>query len=702
MCRCSSSSTICDACWLATQDTLRRSIQVDGSGNISRNKIASLLSTLGMNGSTSIEQLIDMSGALSNDRVNLEKFIACLSRGFAPAPAPSTPSRECRLRIFHINDVYLLDNLATLKTCVEKLSEGLPRSNVLTTLAGDFLAPSLLSSIDHGHGMVDIMNSIPVDAVCFGNHESDVPHPSLLSRIRQYKGTWLNSNMRSFNEEEGKNLPPGALPDNHLIELEGGRSVALIGLCCGGGSNVSLYRDGAFNGHAARITPVLDAVDDAAARARAAYPNVDCVIPLTHQYMPDDLELSSRDFPVVLGGHDHSVFNETRNGTLFIKAGEDAYQVAVIDIVWATDAPPAPAPPTSVSVQLVQLVQPLQHEGPPMELQYTPDDAVLERIKNWQKPAVELQSAVLARLEPGKYSSVGVRQAESTMATLICTAMSDVVDCDGALINAGAVRGNKNYEDGEISYADLSSECPFPTAYVVVRLEGDYLSRAVAQSRQLWKEAGVVPDALHCDDQMRVNPETLAVMEVNGEPLIPHQTYDILMNSYLMQSNPVLQEYADKYPDRVPPEDSGQPALQILVQYFCDKVWKALVDVKGSGTITLCDIDQFFVEADTDFSGDISEDELLDILKKRASHLPGVARVVAKQCLSFADKNNDGKVDRSELIGFMHAEVKQHVQLGPSRYSRVHGSVLNCLNYGNDKFVNQLSSFGEDDSDASE
>ena len=84
--------------------------------------------------------------------------------------------------------------------------------------------------------------------------------------------------MRSFNESEP--LPPGALPDNHLIQLDGGRSVALLGLCCGGGKSASLYREGAFNGHAAKITPVLDAVDDAVARAKSAYPKVDCVISL--------------------------------------------------------------------------------------------------------------------------------------------------------------------------------------------------------------------------------------------------------------------------------------------------------------------------------------------------------------------------------------------------------------------------------------
>ena len=239
----------------------------------------------------------------------------------APEDTPIPPGKECRLRIFHINDVYLFDNLPALKTCIEERSKDLPRANILTTLAGDFLAPSLLSSIDHGRGMVALMNSLPVDAVCFGNHECDVPHPSLLQRVRGFKGVWLNSNMRSFSKDPG--LPAGSCPDNHIVQLDGGRSVGLIGLLVGGGKDAALYRGGAFNGHAQAITPVLDAVDGAVARVRAAQSNLDCVIPLTHQDMPDDVALAGRGhgFPMILGGHDHDVFNELHSGVLIVKAG---------------------------------------------------------------------------------------------------------------------------------------------------------------------------------------------------------------------------------------------------------------------------------------------------------------------------------------------------------------------------------------------
>ena len=45
------------------------------------------------------------------------------------------------------------------------------------------------------------------------------------------------------------------------------------------------------------------------ARARAAYPETDCIMPLTHQSLEHDIEIAkqtlSERLPVLLGGHDH-------------------------------------------------------------------------------------------------------------------------------------------------------------------------------------------------------------------------------------------------------------------------------------------------------------------------------------------------------------------------------------------------------------
>ena len=63
-------------------------------------------------------------------------------------------------------------------------------------LTGDFLAPYLLSSFDKGQGMVKVLNATPIDYVIWGNHEHDLEHEEVMKREKEYKGVWINSNMK--------------------------------------------------------------------------------------------------------------------------------------------------------------------------------------------------------------------------------------------------------------------------------------------------------------------------------------------------------------------------------------------------------------------------------------------------------------------------------------------------------------------------
>lgn len=156
----------------------------------------------------------------------------------------ASPTGKCVLRIIAINDVYELDNFPHFSTARKLESAG--ANLTIATLNGDFVAPSLLSSLDKGHGMVDCMNIAGIDYVCFGNHENDIPLNQLHNRIKESKFTWINSNMQSLP------LPPdiGCLPDRVIIEVKSDdassiRKVALLGLNT---EDPSIYPPGAFGG----------------------------------------------------------------------------------------------------------------------------------------------------------------------------------------------------------------------------------------------------------------------------------------------------------------------------------------------------------------------------------------------------------------------------------------------------------------------
>ena len=573
-----------------------------------------------------------------------------LYRRTSTPPPPEKEAAACKLRVIHFNDVYELDNLPVLRSAIDALSDGLPRSNVVTTFAGDFLAPSLLSSIDQGRSMVAALNAVGVDVLCFGNHESDVPFEALLQRIEEFNGVWINSNMRTFNEE----LPAGECPPHHVLTLAPtaaglpSRSVAFIGLLQGGGKDSSLYREGAFNGHAAKITPVLEAAAPAVADAKASHPTLDCILPLTHQVLADDIALaeSGLGFPCILGGHDHDlIIHDTAHSTAHstgregtgldtsrgkkvsitaspppvLKAGEDAYNCIVVDLEWSAGAPPSPSPPTSLAHRVVRLAASANAKNgdasaPILHQPHAETHALVRRLK---APELELRTSVLAQFPPNALSSIGTRGGPSSMATQLASAMRESVQADVAVIHGGAVRGNKMYESGAITFGDLQTECPFPSPCIVAQIDGQTLSDTVQRSREPWRSGGINALALHVDDSVVVDPSTHSIVSIAGSALDPSRLYAVLIDSYLIRAE--LKPYCEAHPERLQPDDAGRPVVPILVEYFCSQMWRALVDTNEDGVVSASDIAQLVDEADANGDGGIDSTE---VRLTRSNHCP--------------------------------------------------------------------------------
>lgn len=499
------------------------------------------------------------------------------------------------LRIFHFSDCYIIDNLPILADAVRTLSAEVPDADCMTVCAGDFLAPSLLSSIDHGCGMIDMMNAIPVDVVCFGNHEGDVPLAALVDRMDEFGGAWLNSN-----------LPPQIDPNNrcvdHLeVKTRGGRSVVMLGFCVGGGKDMLMYRPGAFGGHAKDIIPVIESLPGAVVSARYAFPNADALIPLTHQSMSDDIAFAKVAkargyfFPCILAGHDHEPEFMTVEGMRIAKPGSDAYWVNVVDLKWDSSQGPR-ANPSSVTMNLRPLARPPSHMGVPPSIPFKMDLTLLALSKQKLGVLEELNEAIMCVTEPGALSSVGVRFGPSTMATFLASRLRDAKGADCCLMNAGSVRGNKTYDSGEITFADLKTEVPFPTNLIIIQIGGDVLSRAVEFSRHKWlfDPPQEFNSALHCDDQMVYNAVTGMVETVGDLPLGPETLYTLVIDSFMLNANKnkVLSDYATDHPERIPPHDSGLPPLPTLASFFCYQLWREIVDVDGDGNVNVEEVAQ--------------------------------------------------------------------------------------------------------------
>lgn len=143
------------------------------------------------------------------------------------------------LRVVMVNDVYKLANYPPLAELLRNLKaeEAEQGCKVICVLNGDFLSPCIETSLDGGRAMCEVLNKVPVDYVCFGNHEFDIGVKLLQQRTRCFKGTWLNGNISSpeFLGPDGKPLP------KYSILQVGERKVCLTGATT---DNLDIYRPG--------------------------------------------------------------------------------------------------------------------------------------------------------------------------------------------------------------------------------------------------------------------------------------------------------------------------------------------------------------------------------------------------------------------------------------------------------------------------
>jgi 5'-nucleotidase/UDP-sugar diphosphatase len=125
------------------------------------------------------------------------------------------------LKIVHFNDLDRMDEdegkggVARLAAVVEEIRQGNP--HVLVTNGGDSISPSLLSGFDQGAHMIDLFNTIGIDAMAVGNHEFDFGPEVLAERLAEAQFPMLSNNAME---------PDGSLIDSYCLRAEAGRPCA--------------------------------------------------------------------------------------------------------------------------------------------------------------------------------------------------------------------------------------------------------------------------------------------------------------------------------------------------------------------------------------------------------------------------------------------------------------------------------------------
>lgn len=526
-------------------------------------------------------------------------------------------------QIVFVNDVYEIDNLPHFSTARLEGEADNSVTKQICILPGDFVAPSLLSSLDSGRSMIDCLNAAGLDYASIGNHESDISLENLHCRMRESKFKWLNSNMPTFPLPEDI----GSLPTHAIIEC-GGKKVALLGLA---GEDRSVMKAGAFND--CEIIPIKESLKDWYGKLKDS---VDLVVPMTHQYMAADRDLAKLDIgcPFIVGGHDHSPFLENINGVQVVKTGMDGANIGIIRVEW-DDADPSAKPSVDIKIRPCT--------------DFARDPKVEATVASHKVILKELENSVLFDI-PSPFSSKGIRLRPTSTGAFLCAAIRDQLGCEVCCVGSGSIRAQRDYNtEAGFSYAHLKSEFAFPTCVAIVHLPGKVLCEMISFSRAFAIQTPPVEKGafLQTCNNVTWDYTSNTVTELCGKPVEADRLYKVGVNFQMLEGMDNIQPLMD-YKHSQPKtsslwcnEEAAVDCKHAIVGYFSSRaLFGILHQFHGN-----------LAEIDADGDGKITRQEFVNYFDKHTTGDASKATtIMIDNLFAVCDLDRDGVVSKQEIL----------------------------------------------------
>src|SRR5882724_81390 len=327
-----------------------------------------------------------------------------------------------------INDVYStvpidgqggLARVATLKQDMAKAGR-----TPFLVIAGDFLSPSVASSVFKGEHMIAALNAAGLDLATLGNHEFDFGDDVLITRMREAKWQWVVSNV--VDTVTGKPIADAA---PYLVRTFGQMKVGFIGLCL---TTSEITSDKLT--HTRLVDPL-----DAAARylPLLKQEGATVIVAVTHLAFATDRALVERfpEIDLVIGGHEHYLITAAVNRSLISKAGSDAKWVARIDVNRR---------PEGTLERFYELL--------PITNAIPDEPRTAEVVASYEtRLGTELERVVGVSRVPLDADSVRLRSSETNIGDFVADAIRADAGTDIAFVNSGSIRGSRVYPAGPIT-----------------------------------------------------------------------------------------------------------------------------------------------------------------------------------------------------------------------------------------------------------
>jgi len=427
------------------------------------------------------------------------------------SPRASTP-----VTFLQINDVYStvpidgVGGLARVATLKQQIAAA-GKTPVLV-IAGDFLSPSVASSVFKGEQMVAALNAAGLDFATLGNHEFDFGSDMLIQRMAEAKWQWIVSNVIDTNT--GK--PVGnAAP--YIVKTYGGLKVGIIGLCL---TSEQITPD---NLKHLRLIDPIEATTTYLPILKSQ--GVNAIVAITHLAFAEDRALAQKfpEIDLIIGGHEHFPITATENRTLISKAGSDAKYVARIDLNRRADG---------LLERFFELI--------PINASIPDEPKTAAVVADYESRLSKELDVVVGTSRVGlDANSVRMRAGETNLGNLVADAMRAAVGSDITIVNSGGIRGDRIYPAGPITRRTVISMEPFSNVICKIEVPGRIILRALSAAvSKLPASEGRFPQVsgltMHVDLSAPADSRVSDV-RIGGQPLDLDKMYTVATTDYQLK-----------------------------------------------------------------------------------------------------------------------------------------------------------------------
>jgi len=249
--------------------------------------------------------------------------------------------------------------------------------------------------------------------------------------------------------------------------------------------------------------------------------------------MAADRALAAATGPdVILGGHEHEPLIAEEGKTLITKAGSDARYLVQVDLWVARDGP---------LVERSWTFREVSRRVPP-------DPAVEALVQGYARRLEGDLDVVVGRTAADLEARSGrLTTGETNLGDFVADAMRERLQSEVALINGGAIRGNRTLPAGPLTRRDVGELLPFANVVMKLEMTGRELSRALEHGLAQADHQGggflQVSGVRLVWDPTRPAGARIVRAEVGGRPLADAAVYTVAVLDYLYRGGDGFTEF---------------------------------------------------------------------------------------------------------------------------------------------------------------